>query len=145
MVVVPIELVVLPLKFFSFLPINQLRSETVIAKNTLRIIIFLFTFVWSIGAQDQPKRVSHADALAAALTKVTPEYPMMARQLKISGSVELEANVAEDGTVESVHIVSGNPVLTKPAADAVKKWKFKPFTSDGKPVKAVAQIALAFK
>ena len=70
-------------------------------------------------------------------TKVPPDYPAIARQLKIEGAVELEAVVTESGAVEKVNIVSGNPVLTRPASDAVKKWKFAPFTSDGKAVKAV--------
>jgi outer membrane biosynthesis protein TonB len=41
--------------------------------------------------------------------------------------------------------VSGNPVLTQPAADAVKKWKFAPFTSDGKAVKALLPVSMSFK
>jgi outer membrane biosynthesis protein TonB len=44
-----------------------------------------------------------------------------------------------------VHIVSGNPVLTKAAVEAVKKWKFTPVMEDGKPARAVAPISLEFK
>ena len=69
----------------------------------------------------------------------------MAKQLKIDGSVELEALVAESGAVEKVSIISGNPVLTRPAAEAVKKWKFAPFTADGKAVKALVPISMSFK
>ena len=69
----------------------------------------------------------------------------IARQLKIEGSVELEAVVTETGAVEKVNIVSGNPVLTRPASDAIKKWKFAPFTSDGKAVKALVPVTLSFK
>ena len=78
-------------------------------------------------------------------TKVPPEYPAIAKQLKIEGAVELEAIVTESGVVEKVNIVSGNPVLTRPASDALKKWKFAPFTSDGKPVKAIVPVSLSFK
>jgi protein TonB len=69
----------------------------------------------------------------------------MARQLKIEGQVELEAIVAENGAVEKVNIVSGNPVLTRPAVDAIKKWKFSPFTDGGKVVKAVVPVSMSFK
>jgi TonB family protein len=69
----------------------------------------------------------------------------MAKQLKIEGAVELEALVTEAGTVEKVNIVSGNPVLTRPAADALRKWKFSPFTADGKVVKALVPVSLNFK
>ena len=69
----------------------------------------------------------------------------MASQLKIEGSVELEVLVGKSGAVEKVSIVSGNPVLTRPAAEAVKKWKFTPFTADGKVVKALVPISMSFK
>src|SRR5258708_6509447 len=77
-------------------------------------------------AQDEPKKVSKSEGLNAATSKVQPEFPSMARQLKIEGPVELELLVGESGAVEKVNIVSGNPVLTRPAAEAVKKWKFAP-------------------
>ena len=89
--------------------------------------------------------MTKAEGLNAAKTKVSPDYPPIAKQLKIEGSVELEVLVAESGAVEKVNIVSGNPMLTKPASDALKKWKFAPFTSDGKAVKALAPISMSFK
>jgi len=96
-------------------------------------------------ADDAPKRVSHTAAVQAATEKVAPTYSPIAKQLKIQGSVQLDAVIAEDGTVEKVDIVSGNPVLTKPAAEALKKWKFKPFTDADKPVKVVASFDFEFK
>jgi protein TonB len=93
----------------------------------------------------EPKKVSKVEGLNNATTKVQPEYPSMARQLKIEGPVELEAVVTESGAVEKVNIVSGNPMLTRPAADAVKKWKFSPFTADGKAVKALVPVSMNFK
>jgi periplasmic protein TonB len=105
----------------------------------------LVIFAAACSAQDEPKKVSKTEGLNAATTKVQPEYPAMAKQLKIEGAVELEALVSESGTVEKVNIVSGNPVLTRPAADAVKKWKFAPFTADGKTVKALVPVSMNFK
>ncbi|MBZ5581680.1 MAG: energy transducer TonB [Acidobacteriia bacterium] len=82
--------------------------------------------------------------MSAALSRVEPEFPVMAKQLRIQGTVELEALVSEAGAVEKVNILSGNPVLTKPAAEALKKWKFAPVLVDGKPVKALAAVAFTF-
>jgi TonB family protein len=96
-------------------------------------------------AQDAPKKVSKTEGLNAVTNKVAPDYPPIAKQLKIEGAVELEVLVAESGTVEKVNIVSGNPVLTRPASDAVKKWRFAPFTSDGKAVKAMVPVSMSFK
>ena len=95
--------------------------------------------------EDAPLKVSRADALGAVTTKVQPEYSPIAKQLHIEGTVELEAVISEAGSVESVNIVSGNPVLTKSASDALKKWKFTPFKADGKPTKAVAPVNFNFK
>lgn len=95
--------------------------------------------------QDAPKKVSRDEAMSAAVTKVQPEYPLVARQLRIRGLVDLEAVVTNTGTVEQVNIVSGNPVLTKPAVEALKKWQFKPFTTGGKAVKALAPVTFTFK
>jgi protein TonB len=92
-----------------------------------------------------PKKISQAEALSAVVSKVAPEYPAIARQLHISGAVTIELLIGENGSVENVSAVSGNPVLTRPTMDTLKKWKFKPFTSDGQPVKAQTQISIEFK
>src|SRR5712691_4222636 len=95
--------------------------------------------------QETPKKVSRSEVNGAAVSKVPPEYPSVARQLKIEGAEEPEDLITENGTVERVNIVSGNPVLTRPATEALKKWKFNPFIADGKPVKVLAQISMTFK
>jgi protein TonB len=96
-------------------------------------------------AQDAPKKITKAEALSNLAAKVQPEYPAVARQLKIQGTVELMVLVAENGSVKKVDIVSGNPVLTAVAAMTVKTWKFKPFTEDGKPIEVMAPVSLDFK
>jgi len=108
-------------------------------------VLMLVLVCVQLGSGEEPKKVTRLEGLNAVSTKVQPDYPPMARQLKIEGSVELEALVAESGAVEKVSIISGNPVLTRPAAEAVKKWKFAPFTADGKAVKALVPISMSFK
>jgi TonB family protein len=95
-------------------------------------------------AADPDLRVSEVEAKKAAIEKPAPAYPMAARQLKIAGKAELEAIVSAEGSVEDVRIVSGNPILTRAGVDALKKWKFTPFTSNGKPVRVVAPIVIDF-
>ena len=96
-------------------------------------------------AQDAPKKITRSAALSAVATKVEPQYPAIAKQVRVQGSVELEAEVAETGEVIKVEIVSGNAMLTGPSVQAVKRWKFKPFVEDGKPIKVLAPITLDFK
>ncbi len=82
--------------------------------------------------------------MKAAVTRVDPEYPPMAKQMKISGEAEVEVLVSTDGSVEKVDIVKGNAILSNAAASAAKKWKFKPFEANGKPSKAVVRLAFNF-
>lgn len=97
------------------------------------------------AGQEPAKKVSEAEATSAAISKVAPVYPSTARQLKIEGQVELDVFIGLEGSVEDVKIVSGNPILTKPAADAFRKWKFRPFAEDGKPIRVMAHFTVTFK
>lgn len=112
----------------------------------LRNLIALFALLGSVvSAQDAPKKISKAEALGAVASRVQPAYPSIARQLKVQGTVELNVTVKENGSVAKVDIVSGNPMLTVAAADALKLWKFRPFTEDGKAIEVVAPISVEFK
>ena len=113
---------------------------------SLMVTVFLAALFVGAGlAQDAPKKVTRNEGLNAVTSKVSPDYPSIARQLKIVGDVELEVIVTDSGTVEKVNILSGNPVLTRPASEALKKWKFAPFTTDGKAVKALVPVTLSFR
>jgi len=114
--------------------------------KSLRYVVALAALLGAVGlAQDTPKKITRAEAIEGLASRVQPDYPPLARQLKIQGTVELEALVTESGEVAKVDIVSGNPVLTTPAAQSVKRWKFKPFLVDGKAIRVLAPISLDFK
>jgi protein TonB len=107
------------------------------------VLLLPMAFAAALQAQEV-KRLSKAEAVGAAVTKVQPEYPAVARQLKLEGPVEVEASIDESGAVTDVREVSGNPVLAKAAVAAVKRWRFTAFQSGGKPVKAVATLNFVF-
>ncbi len=90
-------------------------------------------------------RVPMGEAMKSAVSKPTPEYSPVARQMKVTGHVEVEATVATDGSVESVKVLTGNPLLTNSAVNAVKRWKFAPFTQNGEPAKALTILSFDFK
>jgi protein TonB len=106
--------------------------------------VILLATAWGASAADTTLRIAEAEGKKAAIEKPAPEYPLVARQLKVIGKVSLEATVTVDGQVSDIRIVSGNPILTKPAAEALKKWRFKPFKEDGKPVAAVVTLSFEF-
>ena len=58
--------------------------------------------------------------------RVPPVYPEIAKRMRISGIVHIEATVAADGNVTAAKATSGNKMLSPAAEDAVKHWKFVP-------------------
>lgn len=62
----------------------------------------------------------------AVKTKVPPVYPELAKRMKITGIVKVQATVDADGKVTAVKTVTGNSSLQNAAEEAVRKWKFVP-------------------
>lgn len=58
--------------------------------------------------------------------RVQPIYPELAKRMRVSGMVRIEATVAPDGSVTEAKAVSGNRMLAPAAEDAIRKWKFAP-------------------
>ena len=76
--------------------------------------------------------------------KVNPVYPPAARTVRMSGVVKVDVVVDEEGKVAEVQKTSGPAMLQRAAADAIKKWKFKPFVRDGQPTKATGYVSFNF-
>jgi protein TonB len=111
-----------------------------------RVIVLLLAISGAptMRAEDALLRVSEADARKAAINKESPAYPAMAKQMRVAGQVVVEAEVGTDGEVEKVQPVSGNALLSAAAVGAVKKWKFTPFTAEGRPAKALIRMGFNF-
>jgi TonB family protein len=77
--------------------------------------------------------------------RVHPTYPKQARARKLHGTVVLEAIVNKKGSVDSLQLVSGDSVLAQAAADAVKQWKYKPYSHNGEPTEFQTKITIDFK
>ncbi len=76
--------------------------------------------------------------------RVEPEYPEAARQQRLQGSVALEVTVGQDGNVEQLTVVSGNPVLAKAASDAVRQWQFTPLLQNGQAMRFQTRIKIDY-
>jgi protein TonB len=99
-----------------------------------------------LPAQDALLRVSESEARKAIVKKVEPEYPAMARQIRLSGQVQVDVVIAETGAVEKVSVIKGNVLLSNSAVSALKKWKFTPFAgASNKPAKAIASLTFDFR
>jgi len=85
-----------------------------------------------------------ADTSAAVSHSVQPGYPLLARQMKVEGSVVLQALISRDGTIQDLHVVSGLPILAKAAEEAVRQWRFKPHYLGNEAVETQARITVNF-
>ena len=94
---------------------------------------------------DQPSSVSPGDSTKLEPLKIEKAvYPMEAREKQLQGQVWVRMSVTEAGDVKGVELVSGDPILAKAALEAAKKWKFKPFIKNGKPVPVSAKVPFDF-
>ena len=89
-------------------------------------------------------RVSQGVTEGLLIHQVKPNYPPLARQARIQGSVVLQAVIAKDGTIQNLHLVSGHPMLAPAAIEAVKQWRYKPYILNGDPVEVETQITVNF-
>jgi len=77
--------------------------------------------------------------------RVPPVYPAQALTARLEGTVVMNALIAEDGTVQDLKLVSGQPTLAHAALEAVRQWRYKPYELDRKPVKMNTTITVKFK
>jgi len=77
--------------------------------------------------------------------RVHPVYPKPARVRKLQGTVVLQAVVNKQGKVDSLQLVSGDPVLAAAAADAVKLWRYKPYMHNGDITDFQTRVTVDFK
>jgi|SwirhisoilCB2_FD_contig_121_340761_length_1620_multi_4_in_0_out_0_2 periplasmic protein TonB len=92
----------------------------------------------------QRVRVSQGVSQGLLIHEVRPAYPPLARQARIQGAVVLQAVIGKDGAIQNLHVVSGHPMLTTAAIDAVKQWRYKPYFLNGEPVEVDTQITVNF-
>jgi len=76
--------------------------------------------------------------------RVDPIYPETARTQHIEGPVVLNAHVLGDGSVGEIEIVAGDPLLAEAATQAVKQWKYQPYSVNGQPVERQERITVKF-
>jgi periplasmic protein TonB len=95
-------------------------------------------------ASPQRVRVSQGVMQSLVVKRVYPHYPHEARKGRIQGAVVMHAIISKAGDIETLELVSGDPLLAPAAIDAVKQWKYKPYLLNGKPVEIETQIMVNF-
>ena len=76
--------------------------------------------------------------------RVQPVYPLLARQARIQGAVELRAIISKSGTIENLAVVRGYPMLVPAAINAVRQWRYRPYLLNGEPIEVETEITVNF-
>src|SRR4051812_1569740 len=95
-------------------------------------------------ATPQRVRVSGGVTAGNAIFNPKPNYPPIAKTARIQGAVVLHAIISKNGAIENLQVVSGHPMLTQAALDAVRQWKYRPYYLNGEPVEVDTTITVNF-
>ncbi len=88
--------------------------------------------------------VGRAMQQAKLINQPKPQYPPLARQARIQGTVRFTALIGVDGRVANLVLISGHPLLVPAAQEAVQQWTYEPTLLNGEPVEVVTQIDVSF-
>lgn len=89
-----------------------------------------------VGGSVKPPRLLHA---------VQPAYPVLAKQARVQGVVQIDAVIDENGNVVKEHAVSGSGILVPAALEAVSQWKYQPTYLNGKPYPVELEVDVTFQ
>jgi protein TonB len=91
-----------------------------------------------------PIRVGGNVQAANLIKQIRPNYPPLAKQARIQGTVRFNAIISRDGTIQNLNVVSGHPLLIPAATEAVRQWVYKPTLLNGEAVEVATQIDVNF-
>ena len=91
-----------------------------------------------------PARISTLTP-GALVYRVEPVYPRPAAITRTRGVVRLHAIIATDGSIQSLNVIEGPPLLVEAAREAVRQWRYRPYILNGRPVEVETIITVNFK
>jgi periplasmic protein TonB len=91
-----------------------------------------------------PYRVGGKVQAPSLVRQVQPIYPIIAKEARISGEVEIDSVIDEHGNVTQAKVVSGNPLLVTAALNAVEQWKYQPTLLNGQPIAVDMIVTVTF-
>ena len=93
------------------------------------------------GMLDVSSGVMSANLISAP----APEYPKLARAIHLQGAVILQAVIGKNGQVTATSVVQGHHLLREAAVHAVRRWRYRPFLADGRPVDVATVVTVDFR
>jgi TonB family protein len=93
----------------------------------------------------EPVKLPESIAWGLLAQSVDPVYPDAAKASGQRGSVVLQVLIGRDGAVQDAKFLQGSLVFARAAIDAVKQWRFKPYSMNGRAVSVQSVLTLNFK
>jgi TonB family protein len=97
-----------------------------VSRGTTAVLLALLALATAAPIAVRGQQAQSEELVRRTKSKVSPNYPELARKMHISGTVKVEVVVAPNGTVKEARVMGGHPVLANAALDAAKKWRFEP-------------------
>ena len=88
--------------------------------------------------------MSEMQQMAQLITRVEPRYPQLAIQIQREGRVELHALISTEGRIESLEVISGDPLFIQSALAAVREWRYRPTILNGRPIEVDTRITVIY-
>jgi periplasmic protein TonB len=95
-------------------------------------------------APRKPVLRSEGVMAGALIRRIDPFYPAIARAIHLSGTVQLRAIIGTNGSVQSLEVLSGSPILARAAVAAVRQWRYRPTLLNGRPVEVETYVTVNF-
>ena len=91
-----------------------------------------------------PVHVSWGVATGQLIVPIQPRYPAIAVASRIQGTVVVAAVISKDGTIQSLRVLSGPPMLVGAAVEAIQQARYRPWKLNGEPVEVETTIHVVF-
>ena len=91
-----------------------------------------------------PISVPQATAEKLLIHRVEPIWKLHDMEARVLGTVVMKITISKAGLVESIKIISGPAMLQQAALDAVRQWRYKPYSVDGKPVEFSTRVSVTY-
>ncbi len=93
----------------------------------------------------EPVNLPESAVRALLAQSVDPEYPAAAKASGLRGSVTVQVIIGRDGNVEDAKFLQGSLAFARSALAAVKQWRFKPYSMNGRAVSVQSVLTLTFQ
>ncbi len=121
-------------------------GQSKLGASTMTMTAHEATHPKSAAGTPPPKIVRMSGEMEATrlISQPPPDYPQVARNARVQGTVRLAAMIGTDGSVEELEVISGHALLIKSTMDAVSKWRYQPFQVNGAPAEVQTEIDVSY-